>query len=65
MPLAPWPTGGIAYAAGPNYNKQWKAFDFLDLEKSPVLAYGATGKALHLARSASPWEQAFIPPPPR
>ena len=47
MPLAPWPTGGIAYAAGPNYNKQWKAFDFLDLEKSPVLAYGATGKVIH------------------
>ena len=25
---------GIAYAAGPNYNKQWKAFDVVDLEQS-------------------------------
>ena len=25
---------GIAYAAGPNYNKQWKAFDAADLKRS-------------------------------
>ena len=57
--MAHW---GIAYAAGPNYNKQWKAFDVLDLEKSLALAYGATEKALKLAASASPWEQALIAP---
>ena len=53
---------GIAYAAGPNYNKQWKAFDVIDLERSLALAHEATGKALHLARSAAPWEQALIAP---
>ena len=57
--MAHW---GIAYAAGPNYNKQWKAFDVLDLDKSLALAYGATERALQLAVSASPWEQAVIAP---
>ena len=41
--LAHW---GIAYAAGPNYNKQWKAFDTVDLKRSLALAYGATRSAM-------------------
>jgi tetratricopeptide (TPR) repeat protein len=57
--MAQW---GIAYAAGPNYNKQWKAFDVLDLEKSLTLACDATAKALSLAKNASPWEQTLIAP---
>src|ERR1044071_6194200 len=48
---------GIAYAAGPNYNKQWKAFDTVDLERSLTTAYKATAEALKLAPSASPVEK--------
>jgi hypothetical protein len=25
---------GVSYAAGPNYNKQWKAFDPIDLRRT-------------------------------
>jgi tetratricopeptide (TPR) repeat protein len=57
--MAHW---GIAYAAGPNYNKQWKAFDVIDLEKSLALAHGATARALGLMGKASPVEQAVIGP---
>jgi tetratricopeptide (TPR) repeat protein len=53
---------GIAYAAGPNYNKQWKAFDTVDLERSLATAYKATAEALKLAPSASPVEKALISP---
>jgi hypothetical protein len=53
---------GIAYAAGPNYNKQWKAFDTVDLERSLKTAYGATAEALKRAGSASPIERALIEP---
>ena len=38
-PMVHW---GIAYAAGPNYNKQWKAFDPTDLARSLRLARKAT-----------------------
>jgi tetratricopeptide (TPR) repeat protein len=57
--MAQW---GIAYAAGPNYNKQWKAFDPADLQRSLTLAHGATAKALSLIGNASPVEQALIRP---
>jgi tetratricopeptide (TPR) repeat protein len=57
--MAQW---GIAYAAGPNYNKQWKAFDVIDLERSLALAYGATERALELATGATALEQALIAP---
>jgi tetratricopeptide (TPR) repeat protein len=53
---------GIAYAAGPNYNKQWKAFDVVDLERSLKSAYGATAEALKRAGSASAVEKALIEP---
>ena len=54
--MAQW---GIAYAAGPNYNKQWKAFDVIDLKRSLKAARAATLKAQKLATRASPMEQAL------
>jgi tetratricopeptide (TPR) repeat protein len=53
---------GIAYAAGPNYNKQWKAFDTVDLERSLSTAYRATAEALKRASGASAVERALIEP---
>jgi tetratricopeptide (TPR) repeat protein len=53
---------GIAYAAGPNYNKQWKAFDVMDLKRSLRLAHGAMGKAFACLKKASPVERALIEP---
>lgn len=57
--MAHW---GIAYAAGPNYNKQWVAFDPADLKNSLHLAYTATKQALKLLDEASPVERALIRP---
>jgi tetratricopeptide (TPR) repeat protein len=57
--MAHW---GIAYAAGPNYNKQWVAFDPVDLKKSLTLAYTATKQATELLKYASSVEQALIEP---
>jgi tetratricopeptide (TPR) repeat protein len=57
--MAHW---GIAYAAGPNYNKQWVAFDLIDLKKSLKLAHTATARALELLKHASEVEQALIRP---
>jgi hypothetical protein len=57
--MAQW---GIAYAAGPNYNKQWSAFDASDLRNSPALARRATELALALIDGASPVEKALIRP---
>jgi tetratricopeptide (TPR) repeat protein len=51
---------GIAYAAGPNYNKQWKAFDAVDLKQSLDLAYTATRSALARLDNASSIEQSLI-----
>jgi hypothetical protein len=53
---------GISYATGPNYNKQWKAFDPVDLKKSLVTAHDAAQRALELLNGASPVEQALIRP---
>jgi tetratricopeptide (TPR) repeat protein len=55
--LAHW---GLAYAAGPNYNKQWDAFDEVDLRTSLQRAYDASRRAHELAAGASPVEQALI-----
>src|SRR5439155_10446695 len=55
--IAQW---GIAYSAGPNYNKQWKAFDVIDLKQSLELAYTATACALAKRDAASPVERALI-----
>ena len=57
--MAQW---GIAYAAGPNYNKQWAAFDSVDLTNSLSVACNATQQALKLLGNASPVEQALIRP---
>jgi len=57
--MAHW---GIAYAAGPNYNKQWKAFDAADLKRSLSTAWKATQKALACLKKASPAERALIEP---
>jgi hypothetical protein len=57
--MAHW---GIAYAAGPNYNKQWKAFDAADLKRSLNTAFKSTQKALACLQKASPVEQALIRP---
>src|SRR5215469_3120483 len=57
--MAHW---GIAYAAGPNYNKQWKAFDPVDLKRSLGIARKATQEALARLDGASPVERALIEP---
>ncbi len=53
---------GIAYASGPNYNKQWKAFDTVDLERSLATAHRATAEALKRASQANAAERALIEP---
>jgi tetratricopeptide (TPR) repeat protein len=55
--LAHW---GVAYAAGPNYNKQWDAFDEVDLRTSLRRAYDATQRALQLSGTASQVERDLI-----
>jgi tetratricopeptide (TPR) repeat protein len=55
--LAHW---GLAYAAGPNYNKQWDAFDPVDLRTSLRRAHGAVHRATELARDATPVERDLI-----
>ena len=51
---------GIAYAAGPNYNKPWQAFDAVDLGQSLTEAYTAAQTALTQIETASAVEQALI-----
>jgi len=53
---------GVSYAAGPNYNKQWKAFDPADLRRSLETAYDAARRALELVDGTSSVEQALIRP---
>jgi tetratricopeptide (TPR) repeat protein len=55
--LAYW---GLAYAAGPNYNKQWDAFDDEDLRASLRRSRQATVRAGELAAMGSPIERALI-----
>src|SRR3984957_16201986 len=55
--LAHW---GLAYAAGPNYNKQWDAFDDVDLRASLRLASEATQRAAALADGATAVERDLI-----
>ena len=55
--LAHW---GVAYAVGPNYNKQWDAFDPVDLTTSLRRAYDATERAGDLAQHASDVERDLI-----
>jgi hypothetical protein len=55
--LAHW---GIAYAIGPNYNKQWEAFDPVDLAASLEKACNEVAAARACANCASPVEQALV-----
>ncbi len=55
--MAHW---GIAYAAGPNYNKPWEAFDAEDLAKCHAITRAEIEKALALAPNASALERALI-----
>jgi hypothetical protein len=51
---------GIAYAAGPNYNKPWEAFDQVDLSQSLDMAHAAVQEALGRKDGASAVEGALI-----
>ena len=55
--LAHW---GIAYAIGPNYNKQWEAFDPVDLAASLEKAGAEVAAARACADRAAPVEQALV-----
>src|SRR5919109_1540447 len=55
--LAHW---GIAYAIGPNYNKQWEAFDPVDLAASLEKACDEVAAARACADRASPVERALV-----
>ncbi|HEU5326717.1 MAG TPA: hypothetical protein VFU78_01420 [Thermomicrobiales bacterium] len=56
-PMAYW---GLAYAAGPNYNKPWEFFDPVDLAATVSKCHAATGQALALLDRADPVERALI-----
>ncbi len=51
---------GVAYAAGPNYNKQWDAFDDDDLRASLRRSRAATVRATALAATGSQLERDLI-----
>ena len=51
---------GVAYAAGPNYNKPWEAFDEEDAARSLATAHEAVAKATKCARDATATERALI-----
>jgi tetratricopeptide (TPR) repeat protein len=51
---------GVAYAAGPNYNKGWEAFEDGERLAAVADAHAAAREALRLAGGASPVEQALI-----
>ncbi len=55
--LAWW---GVAYAAGPNYNKPWEAFDEGDAARSLETAYDASARARALAPNATDTERSLI-----
>jgi tetratricopeptide (TPR) repeat protein len=55
--MAHW---GVAYAVGPNYNKEWDAFDEVDLVESVATAYAEAQKAAALLDTATPAERALI-----
>ncbi len=55
--MAHW---GVAYAAGPNYNKAWDAFDEVELADALATTYSATQRAVGLLNRATPVEQGLI-----
>ena len=57
LAMAHW---GIAYAIGPNYNKAWDAFEEEELVDAVARAYAEIARAVALAETATPVEQAII-----
>jgi len=55
--MAHW---GIAYAVGPNYNKEWHMFDEVDRRQSLARACDETAAAMAAAGGATPVERALI-----
>ena len=55
--MAHW---GIAYAIGPNYNKDWVAFEANELIDAVATAHAAVATAASLSERAAPLEQALI-----
>ncbi len=55
--LAHW---GLAYALGPNYNKQWEMFEADEARSSIARAHAAVANAYRYAAGASGAEQALI-----
>ena len=51
---------GVAYAAGPNYNKPWEAFDEEDAARSLATAHEAVARATESARNATDVERTLI-----
>src|SRR5918997_241514 len=51
---------GIAYAAGPNYNKDWDAFDAVDLRASLRRAHAAVTSAREAAAGAADVERDLV-----
>ena len=51
---------GIAYAAGPNYNKPWEAFDEDDARRSLHTAFEAVARAEERCGAATETERALI-----
>ena len=51
---------GIAYAAGPNYNKPWEAFDEDDAARSLRTAHEATARAIEWSESGTETEKALV-----
>ena len=56
-PMAHW---GLAYAAGPNYNRPWKYFSPPDLAATIGRCYLASQRAIELLDRANPAERALI-----
>jgi tetratricopeptide (TPR) repeat protein len=54
LAIAHW---GIAYAAGPNYNKQWEAFEAEELTDALARAHQSAARAEELAATASAVER--------
>lgn len=55
--MAHW---GIAYAAGPNYNKQWELFDPIDLAETIGKCFLATERAVSLLDNTTSAERELI-----
>jgi len=55
--MAHW---GVAYAIGPNYNKEWDAFDEVDLKESVATAYEESQAALALLDRLTAAERGLI-----